>query len=100
MPAELRVTESDDGRTLLLAGELDTHTAPQLDRRLQAVADGTDLVLDLSETTFISSAGLGVILETQRRLAASGGSLQVSSPTPVVARMIELSGLSQSLGIS
>ncbi len=83
-----------------MSGELDTHTAPQLYERLAQVPRGTHLVLDLAETTFISSAGLGVILDAQGRLRASGGSLVVSSPTPVVARVIELSGLSGSLGLS
>jgi anti-anti-sigma factor len=50
--------------------------------------------------TFISSAGLSVILNAQRRLEESGGSLRVREPLPAVARLIQLSGLSGKLGLS
>lgn len=99
MAAELTVTAAD-GHTLTLVGELDTHTATRLGARLDAVGDGTPLVLDVSGVTFISSAGLSVILNAQRRLEGSGGSLTLQSPTAAVRRLVELSGLSGKLGFS
>jgi anti-anti-sigma factor len=101
MAAELdvRVAHDNDDR-LILVGELDTHTAPMLAEHLAGLPDATDIVLDLSATTFISSAGLSTILRAQRRLEAGGGSLIVSDPDPTVARTIELSGLAETLGIS
>jgi len=99
MAAELMITAAD-ADTLVMVGELDTHTATQLGERLDTIADGTPLVLDLAGVSFISSAGLSVILTTQRRLDASGGSLTLRSPTPTVSRLVELSGLSDTLGFS
>lgn len=98
MAAELTVT-SLDSTTLALAGELDTHTAQQLVGELATVPAGTALVLDLAAVTFISSAGLSAILNAQRRLEESGGSLRVREPLPAVARLIELSGLAGKLGL-
>lgn len=101
MAAELKIsTSGDDDRRLVLAGELDTHTAPLLEERMGELADTAEVVLDLSATTFISSAGLSAILKAQRRLETGGGSLVVSDPDPMVARTIELSGLAETLGIS
>ena len=99
MAAELTVT-SIDSNNVALAGELDTHTAQQLSDELGTVPGGTRLVLDLGAVTFISSAGLSSILNAQRRLEESGGSLQVQGATPAVARLIELSGLSDTLGLT
>lgn len=99
MAAELSIDPGTAPGTLALAGELDTHTAPQLARALEGSDDGANVTLDLSATTFISSAGLTVMLNAQRRLLASGGSLRVVDPTPPVARMIELSGLAATLGL-
>jgi len=99
MAAELTVTEVD-ANTLTLMGEVDTHTAPQLEHRLASVVDGTSLVLDLGGVSFISSAGLSVILNAQRRLEASGGSLSLRSVSATVTRLVELSGLSSTLEIS
>ena len=100
MAAELTVTTIDTDGTIAVSGELDTHTAPQLAEHLAGIAEGTAVVLDLSGTTFISSAGLSTILNAQRQLSSSGGSLRVASPTVAVARLIELSGLNATLGLS
>ena len=100
MAAELTITSTDDGARLDLAGELDTHTAPQLVDQLDGVADGVDLVVGLAAVAFISSAGLAALLNAQRRLAESGGSLVVEAPSPAVSRLIELSGVADKLGLA
>jgi anti-anti-sigma factor len=99
MAAELTITAAD-AQTLVMVGELDTHTATQLGERLDAIADGTPLVLDVAGISFISSAGLSVILTAKRRLDGSGGSLTLRSPTPTTSRLVELSGLSDTIGFS
>ena len=101
MASELSITSgTPSGDSLLLVGELDTHTAPSLASTLADVPADVDVALDLSGTTFISSAGLSAILEAQRRQEAGGGSLVVRKPGEIVARTIELSGLSEILGLS
>ncbi len=101
MAAELHLTQRDDDPSILVvAGELDTHTAPQLDEHLERVEAGTHLVLDLAATSFVSSAGLSAMLKAQRRLRADGGSLVIRSPSPSVTRLIELSGLGELLGLN
>jgi anti-anti-sigma factor len=99
MAAELTITAAD-AQTLVMVGELDTHTATQLGERLDTIADGTPLVLDVAGISFISSAGLSVILAAKRRLDGSGGSLTLRSPTPTTSRLVELSGLSDTIGFS
>jgi anti-sigma B factor antagonist len=99
MAADLTITVAD-ADTLVMVGELDTHTATQLAEQLDTIADGTPLVLDVAGVRFISSAGLSVILSAQRRLDGSGGSLTLRSPTPTISRLVELSGLSDTLGFS
>lgn len=101
MAAEIHLIQhEEEPAVLIVAGELDTHTAPELEERLESVAAGTDLVLDLAATSFVSSAGLTTILKTQRRLKASGGSLIIRSPSHAVTRLIELSGLQDILDLS
>jgi len=96
MAAELTITEGEDN-SVVLAGEIDTHTSPLLEDRLLALADSSSVTLDLTAVTFISSAGLTAMLATRRRLQAAGGSLSVQNPTPAVERMFTLSGLSDLL---
>ncbi len=101
MASELIVTpDREDGNCLRLVGELDTHTSPSLAAALEDLPPGVDVILDLSGTTFVSSAGLSVMLEAQRRQEQDAGSLSIRDAGEIVARTIELSGLSETFGLS
>lgn len=83
----------EDGR-VRVAGRLDAAQASQA----QAVLDGLSgapLVLDCSGLDYISSAGLGVLLKTQKRLLASAGRLRLSGVQPHLRDVFTYSGLDQ-----
>ena len=56
-----------------LEGRLDTNTAPELEKELkQDIVPITDLVFDLKDLDYISSAGLRVLLATQKIMNRQG----------------------------
>ncbi len=61
--------------TVKLSGSLDTATAPELERELAPILAGPvkDLVYDLAELKFISSAGLRIFSATRKQLKERGG---------------------------
>jgi anti-anti-sigma factor len=61
--------------TVVIAGRLDAAQSPAA----QAFLDGVEgvVTLDCTRLEYISSAGLGVLLKTQKRLLASGGKLRL-----------------------
>jgi anti-sigma B factor antagonist len=61
--------------TVRLSGSLDTSTAPELESRLASVLAGPvkELVFDLAQLTFVSSAGLRVIASARKLLRERGG---------------------------
>ena len=77
---------------LALNGEADLHAAPELrDRVDTAIADGaTVLVVDLSDTTFVDSMTLGVLLGAMKRLRGRGGQLQLVVTRPDLRRIFEI----------
>lgn len=86
----------DDGTPVVSArGELDMLVAPKLDRTLgRAKGKGhRNVVLDLSEATFIDSTILGVIVGFSRRLENHGASFVVVTAHPHLRRVLELTGL-------
>ena len=91
---ELRIEEQPfPGATILaVRGEADLHSAPRLrDALATAIEDGSDeLVLDLSETTFVDSMTLGVLLGAMKRLRARGGHLHLVVPGADVRRIFEI----------
>ena len=86
--------------TIALAGRLDTVTAPELENEIRSSAEGVSrLILDFTELAYISSAGLRVLLSTQKRMNASGGSLLIRHPNEVVSEVFEATGFSDILEI-
>jgi anti-sigma B factor antagonist len=59
-------------------GEIDLATAPSLQRALEAAgAEGGDVTIDLTRTTFLDSCGLGVLLRAAERSRRGGHRLDV-----------------------
>lgn len=59
--------------TVALEGRLDTTTAPQLEGEIRGSLDGiTDLEFDFQKLAYISSAGLRVMLSTQKVMNKQG----------------------------
>ena len=84
---------------LAIRGEADLHVAPDLRERINAaIADGADeLVLDLSETTFVDSMTLGVLLGAMKRLRGRGGQLRLVVTRPDLRRIFEITLLDKVL---
>jgi anti-anti-sigma factor len=79
-----------------LTGELD---AAALNLLLQTFddaieRDGADVVVDLAGVDFIGAAWIGTLVRSRARLDAQDRELTVRSPSRVVNRLLELSGLS------
>ena len=71
----MTITKQQDGSnlTVLLGGRLDTSTAPQLDAELKGSLGGVkNLVLDMKDLAYLSSAGLRVILAAQKVMNRQG----------------------------
>ena len=84
-----------------VGGELDLNTSPRLRSHVSALlSEGADLiVIDLSETTFIDSSALHVLLDLRRRLHDVGGRFAVVCPTAAVRRTFEVTGVDGLLAI-
>ena len=59
--------------TLGIEGRIDTKTAPELEKALDSALEGiTDLVFDFEKVSYISSAGLRVLLKAQQQMDKQG----------------------------
>jgi anti-anti-sigma factor len=75
-----------------LHGSLDTATAPELERALEPVLSGetTDLVFDLEQLRFVSSAGLRIFGIARKRLHARGGVTSFVNMQPQIEEVFEI----------
>lgn len=85
--------------TLTLAGRLDTTTAPGLDATIQEeLKDVQELILDMRELVYISSAGLRVLLSAQKKMQKQG-SMKLKNVCSEVLEVFELTGFADILQI-
>ena len=78
---------------VVIAGRLDATQAPAAQTFLDGVSGV--VTLDCSRLEYISSAGLGVLLKTQKRLLAAGGKLRLAGVNRHVQDIFLYSGFDQ-----
>ena len=97
---EIKQTKDANKLTVELSGRLDTTTAPQLEEALASALDGVkDLVFDFNQIQYISSAGLRVLLDTQKKISAAGGSMKLVGVNDVVREVFEVTGFINILSV-
>jgi anti-sigma B factor antagonist len=80
---------------IVITGELDLYSAPDLrERVLKAVNAGhLNLVLDMSGATFVDSSGFAVMVSAYKRVQALGGRMRVCCADKSVLSSMRVSGL-------
>ena len=81
---------------LAIRGEVDRVNAPELGAILDAVIERhRAVVLDLAELDFINGWGLGVLAARASRHRRSGGALTIRSPSAMVLRLLDITGVAE-----
>ena len=99
----LNITNKTENGTAVccLEGRLDTTTAPDLDKELKALPeDVKDLTLDFKDLEYISSAGLRVLLATQKMMTEREGTMKVCNVNEMVNEIFEVTGFTDILMIT
>ena len=85
--------------TIALSGRLDTVTAPELEGALKESLNGvTELVIDMENLEYISSAGLRVLLAAQKAMNTQG-EMKVTKVSEVVMEVFQVTGFADILTI-
>jgi len=97
---ELELRATDNGTTVVVRGEIDMATAPQLrDLLNRLVHDGGDsIVLECEHLDFLDSSGIGVLVATTKRLV-DGRTITIEAPQPHVRKVLELTGVADHITI-
>lgn len=97
----ITVEQQQQATVLTLDGDLDAVTAPRLSEALdeQVEADQIQLILDLGDVAYISSAGLRALLATVKRVRQRGGDLRLARVNGEVLKVFDMSGFTSILQI-
>ena len=84
-----------DTHIVSVAGEIDLFTAPEFKQRVSAPIDEgrTHVIVDLTETTFIDSSSLGVLIGAHRRLRRLEGRLVIVCSNDSIVKTFRITGL-------
>lgn len=77
--------------TITLEGRLDTTTAPELEREIGDLSDVQNLVIDMKNLEYISSAGLRVLLKAQKIMNVKG-SMKLINVGGMIMEVFEITG--------
>ena len=90
-------TEKVDDSTyvIVLAGEVDLYTAPEFKQQLLDVIakEGKHIIVDFTNTTFIDSTTLGVLVGGVKRLREQNGQLSLVCSDRNITKIFEITGL-------
>jgi anti-anti-sigma factor len=86
------------GTRVVVRGELDLATAPQLERALTGLTG--DITVDCRDVSFVDSTALGVLVRAHNRLAEQQHRLVIEGLTTRCRRVFEVSGLDATLNLA
>jgi anti-anti-sigma factor len=92
MTLKITVNQADP-LTIVLAGRLDTHTAPELEQVLDGVLIGDGIrriVFESSQLEYLSSAGIRCFIRARKALEPGGGRVAIVNPQPAVRKVLEI----------
>lgn len=101
LKAEAKILEPDDIQLVTAIGEIDIYSAPMLKATIARAFDSgaKDLVLDMSNVTYLDSSGLGVLLGAVRRAKPKGGTVNLIGCTDATLRILDITNLRVVFGI-
>jgi anti-sigma B factor antagonist len=97
-PASSNITSRKSPSNVVpLKGEIDLHVSPTVTAALTEVIDQKPgrLVVDLSEVTYIDSAGLAALIQAMQKVEGYGGKFMLSGLQETVRSIFEISRLDQ-----
>lgn len=95
----IQTIKNEDALTVSVTGRLDTTTSPELDEELKKCLDGIrDLTMDLEGLEYISSAGLRILLSTQKTMNQQG-TMKLINVSSMVMDVFEVTGFADILTI-
>jgi anti-sigma B factor antagonist len=87
----------DRSNVLPLKGEIDLHVSPSVTASLDGIIDKKPerLVVDLSDVTYIDSAGLAALIQAMQKVEGYGGKFRLAGLQETVRSIFEISRLDQ-----
>jgi anti-sigma B factor antagonist len=85
----------DQSLFLVVAGRIDTNTAPELEKELEGLDNIKEIVFDVKDVGYISSAGIRVIMQACKAMNAIKGRVVIKDIKSEVKEVLEMTGVDE-----
>jgi anti-sigma B factor antagonist len=98
---EISTNEIKRVTVVAVNGRVDSATAPDLENALKQLVDSnkSQIVLDLTDVDYMSSAGLRAMVSTLKSVKRVNGDLRLANPSARVSEVLRLAGLTSIFSI-
>jgi len=97
---EIKLINRGEEGEFLLIGNLDTQTAPQAEEHFDAAAERfDDIVINMQDLNYVSSAGLRVLKRIHVKMVKKGGKLTVRNINENIMEVFEITGFAGLLNL-
>lgn len=92
---DINVSEQENVTLVEVVGRVDSVTASEMGSGINDAIDQgqTQIVLDLSQVDYMSSAGLRELVGSLKRIKKASGDMRIANPSPRVREVLEMAGL-------
>lgn len=101
MDLSITTTSNDATRLVSVTGEVDVSNADKLREAVDEALGSTPsrVEVDLAETSYIDSTGIGVLVGAATRASEAGIAFEVANPQHNVRRVLGLLGVEKQLNV-
>ena len=102
---DIDVRKEDDVYTIKLGGFIDTASSPYLQKKVEDISvetignGGFNVVFDLAEVEFVSSAGLRVLLMARKIADRQNGRISLINVKDSIREVLDMTGFSKILDV-
>ncbi len=99
--AKVTITKTMENNKAILSveGWLDTNSAPELGREIEALSDIESLILDFDKLEYIASAGLRIVVLAYKQLKSVNGEFSIIHVNSEVMEVFKLTGFDHTFDI-
>jgi anti-anti-sigma factor len=97
--ASVTIGEVQGVSVAIIQGDVDLAVVDRIDTELEPVPAAGALVLDLSDVSYLDSAGVHLLFKLAGRRQTAGGAMRLVATAGPVRRVLELTGVEATLGV-
>jgi anti-sigma B factor antagonist len=95
MDLTIETVKEEEGYLVILCGEIDAFTGPQIKEKMLPLAENPEvkrIAVDLAQVEYMDSTGIGIFVALMKACKKTGNQLQARNLSPRVEKLFRITG--------